>query len=230
MLVAHRWQSKAAFLLVLGMTSSAIAPIVISTEVIAKPQPHESKLLISQSASEVVPSGTRIPVTFDKEKIIVKPDETAKAKLIVAEDITSDTGRVVIPQGSEINGELRPADGGTQYVAKEVIIKRRNRDQRFPIKATSGVITRTETINEKTSRNVLKGAAIGAAAGAVLSEIFGDIDLGEVLAGAGVGALATVLQGKREKEVEVVVVDPERDLDLTLEEDLETDLVPTRSR
>lgn len=230
MLIYHRWQSKAALILALGMSSSAIAPIVISTEAIAQTQPHESKLLISQSASEVVPSGTRIPVTFDKDKIIVKPDETAKAKLIVAEDITSDTGRVVIPQGSEINGELRPADGGTQYVAREVIIKRRNRDQRFPIKATSQVITRTETINQKTSRDVLKGAAIGAAAGAVLAEIFGGINLGEVLAGAGVGALATVLQGKKEKEVEVVVLNPERDLDLTLDEDLETDLVPTRSR
>ena len=130
-------------------------------------------------------------------------------------------------EGSEINGELRPVDGGTQYVAKNVII-RRNRDQRFPIEATSQIITRTETINEKTSRDVLKGAAIGAAAGAVLSEIFGDIDLGEVLAGAGVGALASVLQGKKEKEVEVVVVDPQRDLELTLEEDLETDLVPVR--
>lgn len=108
------------------------------------------------------------------------------------------------------------------------MIIRRNRDQRFPIEATSQIITRTETINEKTSRDVLKGAAIGAAAGAVLSEIFGDIDLGEVLAGAGVGALASVLQGKKEKEVEVVVVDPQRDLDLTLEEDLETDLVPVR--
>lgn len=230
MLVYHRWQSKAALILALGMTSSAIAPIVITKTAIASSQPHESKLLLAQSASEVVPSGTRIPVTFDKDKIIVKPDETAKAKLIVAEDITSDTGRVVIPEGSEINGELRPADGGTQYVAREVVIKRRNRDQRFPIKASSQVITRTETINEKTSRDVLKGAAIGAAAGAVLAEIFGGINLGEVLAGAGVGAIATVLQGKREKEVEVVVVDPQRDLDLTLDEDLETDLVPTRSR
>ena len=131
-------------------------------------------------------------------------------------------------EGSEINGELRPVDGGTQYVAKNVTLTRRNRDQRFPIEATSQIITRTETINEKTSRDVLKGAAIGAAAGAVLSEIFGDIDLGEVLAGAGVGALASVLQGKKEKEVEVVVVDPQRDLELTLEEDLETDLVPVR--
>lgn len=230
MLFYHRWQSKAALILALGMTSSGIAPMVVSTPAIASSQLHESKLLLAQSASEVVPSGTRIPVTFDKDKIIVKPDETAKAKLIVAEDITSDTGRVVIPEGSEINGELRPTDDGTQYVAREVVIKRRNRDQRFPIKASSQVITRTETINEKTSRDVLKGAAIGAAAGAVLSEIFGDIDLGEVLAGAGVGALATVLQGKREKEVEVVVLDPERDLDLALDEDLETDLVPTRSR
>jgi hypothetical protein len=228
MLTFHRWQSKTALILALGMTATALVPILISTAAIARSQPNKSELLLSQSSrDDVVPAGTTIPVTFDKDKIIVKPDETAKAKLIVAQNIISDSGRVVIPEGSEINGELRPVDGGTQYVAKNVIT-RRNRDQRFPIEATSQIITRTETINQKTSRDVLKGAAIGAAAGAVLSEIFGDIDLGEVLAGAGVGALASVLQGKKEKEVEVVVVEPERDLELTLEEDLETDLVPVR--
>lgn len=42
----------------------------------------------------------------------------------------------------------------------------------------------------------------------MLAEIFGDIDLREVLAGAPVGALVWVLQGKKEKEVVVVVVDP----------------------
>lgn len=145
------------------------------------------------------PAGTRIPVSFDKEKIIVKPDETASVKLIIAEDIRSESGTVVIPQGSQINGELRPEDGGTQYVAKEVILKRRNRDQRFPIDAKSQVITRTETINQKTSRDVLKGAAIGAAAEAVLAEIFSDIDLREVLAGAGVGALALCVARQKRK-------------------------------
>lgn len=40
----------------------------------------------------------------------------------------------------------------------------------------------------------------------MLAEIFGDIDLREVLAGAPVGALVWVLQGKKEKEVVVVVV------------------------
>ncbi len=83
------------------------------------------------------------------------------------------------------------------------------------------MVTDTETLTEKSSPDILKGAAIGAAAGAVLAEIFGGINLGEVLAGAGVGAIAsTVFGGKKEKEVEVVVVRPETDLTLTLEEDL----------
>lgn len=52
-------------------------------------------------------------------------------------------------------------------------------------------------------------------------EIFGGVNLGEVLAGAGVGAIASsVFGGKKDKEVEVVVVRPERDLALTLESDL----------
>ena len=53
-----------------------------------------------------------------------------------------------------------------------------------------------------------------------MGEIFGGIDLGEVLAGAGVGVLGEVLlRGRKQKEVEVVVVRPDTDLDLRLEED-----------
>jgi DNA-binding transcriptional regulator LsrR (DeoR family) len=83
----------------------------------------------------------------------------------------------------------------------------------------SDVITDTEIITEESDPDILRGAAIGAAAAAVLSEIFGDIDFIEVIAGAGLGALAAVLLGGRKEEVEVVVVYPESDLDLTLQSD-----------
>ena len=82
------------------------------------------------------------------------------------------------------------------------------------------MITETETLNEKSSPNILRGAAIGAAAVAVVSEIFGDIDLGEVLAGAGIGTLAELLLRGNRKEAEVSVIEPETDLDLTLQDDL----------
>ena len=219
MLISKRWQSKTALILALGMTSTAVVPMLISTPALGSSQSYKSGLLLSQSSTGVVQAGTTIPVRYRKEKIIVKPDETAKIDLTVAENITSNRGTVVIPEGTRIRGELRPADGGSQFVARELILQ--NRKKGLPIKASSEVVTDTETLTEKSSPDILKGAAIGAAAGAVLAEIFGGINLGEVLAGAGVGAIATtVFGGKKEKEVEVVVVRPERDLALTLEEDL----------
>lgn len=171
-----------------------------------------------QSSQVIIPAGTTIPVRYDKAKrIIVTPEEKSPVTLTVERDILSNGGRILIPRGSQIAGELQPASGGTRFVAKELILS--NKRQRLPIKATSEIITETETINEKTNPNILRGAAIGAAAGAVIGEIFGDIDLGEVLAGAGVGALAELLLRRDRKEVEVVVINPDTDLDLTLQRD-----------
>lgn len=219
MLISTRWQSKAALLLALGMTSTAVVPILASTPAMANSQSYQIGQLSQRSSSSVVPAGTRIAVRYSKaEKIIVTPEETTDVSLTVAENVRSARGRVALPAGSEIRGELRPASGGTRFVAEEVIL--RNSDRRLPIEATSEVVTDTETITEKSNPDLLKGAVIGAAAGAVLTEIFGDIDLGAVLGGAAAGVLGEVLlRGRKEKEVEVVVVRPEEDLDLTLEED-----------
>ena len=85
--------------------------------------------------------------------------------------------------------------------------------------ATSQVVTRTEVVRRGADAgDILKGAAIGGAAAVVLSEIFGDIDFLEVLGGAGAGAVAGLLLGKR--EVELVSIDPNSDLDLILQSDL----------
>lgn len=225
MLISNRWQSKTALIMALGMTSTAVIPIRFSAPAMANSQPYAIAQNYPRSSRSIVPAGTNIPVRYEKaEKIILSPKEKSKVTLTVARSIRSDGGTVVIPAGSQIEGELQPADGGTQFVAKDLILRRT--DERLPIDARSEVITETETITKKTNPDILKGAAIGAAAAAVVSEIFGDIDLREVLGGAGIGALASlVLGGRREKEVEVVVIRPERDLTLTLEEDF----VPARS-
>lgn len=217
MLLYNYWQSRIALVMALGITSTTAIPIISSVPAVAGSQAYVSGQLVAQSSRSVVPAGTAIPVRYKKAgRVIVTPRETAKLTLSVAENIRSG-GNVVIPAGSQIEGRLKPAGGGTQFVAERVILGTRNR--RYPIEATSKVITRRETITRRTNPNILKGAVIGAAAGAVLAEIFGSISLGEVLAGAGVGAIASVLRGGRDKEVEVVVVNPERDLTLTLEED-----------
>ena len=219
MFFSNRWQSRTALLMALGMTSAASVPILSSAPAMAVSEPYVVGQLFSQYSQVTIPSGNTIPVRYDKaKKIIVTPDETASVTLTVAADIRSRQGRILIPAGSQVEGELRPVEGGTQFFAQELIL--RNRDQRLQIDATSPVITKTETINEKSDPNILRGAVIGAAAGAVIGEIFGGIDLGEVLAGAGVGTVAELLLRGR-KEVEVVVVNPNTDLDLTLQDGLE---------
>jgi len=219
MLISHRWQSSTAFLMVLGITSTAAFPIMLATQASAGSEPSVVGQLFSQSTQVAVPEGTVIPIRFDEaEKIVIALDETTPVTLIVAADIRSNEGTILIPEGSQITGNLQPTSGGTQFVAQELIIK--NSNQELPIEATSQLITETETIKKGTNTSeILKGAAIGAAAAVAVSEILGDIDLTEVLGGAGIGAVAGLLLGNK-KETEVFVIYPETDLDLTLQSDL----------
>ena len=218
MFISSGWQSKTALFMALGMTSLAAIPAFSAAPATAVVEPD----IVGQtfpSERVAIPAGTVIPVELEKaEKIVVTPDETAPVTLLVATDIRTDTGIVLIPAGSKIEGELRPVSAGTQFVAKALTLNNTNR--RLPIRATSQVITEREILKKGTDvGQILKGAAIGAAASAVLAEIFGSIDFKEVLGGAGLGAIAGLLLGGR-RQAEVIVVNPEEDLSLTLQSDL----------
>lgn len=163
---------------------------------------------------DTVPRGFIIPVEYEEEKILLTPEETVPVTLLVAADIKDSRRNVLIPYNSEIVGQIEPADDGSgSFFTAEEIIFPDGSSQRLD--AVSEVVTRRETIKEGASTgDILKGAAIGGAAAAVLSEIFGDIGALEVLGGAGAGALAGLLLGGN--EVELVSIDPNNDLDLTL--------------
>ena len=165
-----------------------------------------------------LPRGFVIPVEYDEEKILVTPDETVPLSLYVAANVKDYQRNTLIPYGSKINGLIQPneARSGSFFVAQELVFP----DGRSQyINAVSRVITRTETVKKGASAGeILQGAAIGAAAATVLAEIFGDIDFLEVLGGAGAGAIAGVLLGGN--EVELVSIDPNSDLNLTLQTNL----------
>lgn len=229
------WQSRTALSVSLVMTSAIALPFVLAKSAIASSTnlgtttptalhrvpstPTQIAQRFPDSWRSTLPAGTAIATEYDKDKIVVMPDETAPLTLKVAEDLSTGRGTVLIPAGSEIKGRLEPVGDGTQFVAEEVTIAG-EREAR-PLDATSEIITRRETINRRSNPDVLKGAAIGGAAAAVLAEIFGRIDLWEVLGGAGIGALGSVIfRGRR--EVEVISVDPATDLTLTLQRDFTT--------
>ncbi|NEP56952.1 MAG: hypothetical protein F6K31_07980 [Symploca sp. SIO2G7] len=227
MLISNHWQSKTALVMALGMSSVTAMPIIMATPatassksyVVAQLFPSQPSPVSQEFTNVTIPAGNFIPTRSDEaDKIVITPDERMSVTLIVDTDIRSSAGTLLIPAGSEIDGELRPDGNGTRFFAQELRI--RNSNQRVPINATSQKITETETINEGTdTSSILTGALIGAAAGTVLGEIFGDVDFLEILGGAGAGALAGLLLGGR-RQAEVFVINPDQELDLTLQSDL----------
>lgn len=168
-----------------------------------------------------IPEGTMIPVSYLKDKILMMPDETLPVTFTVRTNITTQDGKVLIPAGSQVKGELRPAgDDATQFVAQELIYP--NGSKR-PFSATSSPITETETVRRGTNTgDLLKNAALGTAAAAAIAAVTGDraIATEELLIGAGAGAVLTLIQNfLGRNNVDLLVVEPETNLNLTLDED-----------
>ncbi len=210
-----------------ALTLSTVAVTTITT--LVNITPAQAQLFPSQGQSNpypsrtnnnyslgVIPRGVVIPVGYEQEKILVTKEETVPITLIVAANIRDRNRNTLIPYGTEVVGQIEPAGDGSRFVAEELV---------FPdgttqyIEASSNVVTRTETIKKGADTgDILKGAAIGAAAATVLSEVFGDVGVLEVLGGAGAGAVGGLLLGGN--EAELVSIDPNNDLSLTLQSDL----------
>lgn len=240
------WRSRTALLLAIGVASSVTLPILAAAPSYAQfrtPRPGRDGGLLQRRLDYRLPEGTVIPTRYeDAERIIVKPDETNELSLTVVADVRSPgTNRVVIPAGSVIEGELQPDGSGIRFVADEVYLADqddqdddrdddRTEDERDDdrtatwdsqdIEATSDRLTDREIITEESDPDILRGAAIGGVAAVILSEILGDIDILEVLGGAGLGVLAEILISDRDQEeVEVIIIEDSDDLDLTLQAD-----------
>jgi len=208
------YRSGTSVLLTLSMATGFAAPLLLTKT------PATAQQFPSSLQRERIMAGTVIAVEYpEAEKIVVTPDETTPLTVVVARDVVTSQGRVWLPAGAEIVGELRPATGGgSQFIADEVII---SSSRRYRLDANSNAITRTETIRKGASAgDILKGAAIGGAAATALAGILGDkaIATEEVLGGAGLGAIAGIFLGR--EKVDVVVINPEEDLALTLQTDL----------
>lgn len=140
-------------------------------------------------------AGTSIPVRYDKaERIIVAPNETTPLTLTVARDVMSQ-GTVLIPANAQVVGQLQPASGGSQFVARELVIN----GQQTQINASSNVVSTTRSVRDRDFKAILGGAALGAGAAAGISAITGDnnINAAEVLTGAGVGAGAGASKNRK---------------------------------
>ncbi|MBD2102789.1 S-layer homology domain-containing protein [Leptolyngbya sp. FACHB-261] len=165
--------------------------------------------------ASTVQSGAKLPVRYTAaQRILIAPNETAPLTLTIAEDIRGLGGQVSIPRGSEVRGQLRPAEGGSQFVASELVLPT---GQRFSLNARSAVVQDVKDPRDTSIGAILGDAAIGSAAAAIISGTVGDrqIRAERVLGGAVAGTVIGNVTADR-----VVVINPEQDLDLTLQSDL----------
>ncbi len=168
-----------------------------------------------------IPSGTAIPVRYEQaQKILLSPNEPKPTPLTltVAQNIVTSQGQVLIPAGSQVMGQLQTVAGGAQFVASQITL---TNGQNMALSATSNVVNKTETVRKgATTGKIIAGTVVGAGAAAAIAGVTGDrtIKAEEVLGGAAVGALASVFLGR--DRVELIAINPNTDLNLTLGSDL----------
>ncbi|TVQ44918.1 MAG: hypothetical protein EA365_09010 [Gloeocapsa sp. DLM2.Bin57] len=198
--------------------SLTIAPLsVIQAETIAV---NNRDVYQAQIYNNVVPSGTVIPLeSLDTEKILLLPGESMTITLQVAQDIRNNQGRVVIPRGTEVSGRLEPDGNGTRFIAEYLYLRDGNS---YSIDGVSRVVTRREIVEQgANNRAILQGAVIGASAATLIAGITGDkkIRAPEVLGGAGLGALIGYAFRGGQRSQELISINPNTDLDITLRTD-----------
>lgn len=226
---SNQWKSGTAAFLALSMTAVAATPLMASaSEQGNSPDVIETQRYPENRNDRVIPAGILIPVKHEEaEKILLAPDETMELTLIVPEDVVTKNGKRLIPGGSQISGKLVPALEGVQFVSEEIVTPR---GRRVNIDASSGIVTETETVNRGVDGgSIIEGALIGGAAAAIISALTGakDVDLIEVLGGAGAGAALGALLGKN--KVDLISINPETDLALKLNSDIVIDRSRRRS-
>ncbi len=168
-----------------------------------------------------IPAGASIPVRYERaDKILLAQNEPnpVPVTLKVSQNIVDAQGAVLIPVNSDVVGQLQMAQGGAQFVASQIVLPN---GTQLPVSANSEVITRTETVSRGTNvGRVIGGTVVGAGAAAGISAVTGDrvIKAVEVLPGAAIGALAGFFLGR--DKVDLIAINPNTDLSLTLASDL----------
>jgi hypothetical protein len=211
------WKTGTAALVAMSIITGAIAPVFTVA-------PASAQLFRSQkSESDLsIPAGVTFPVSYEKDKIVVAPDEETPLTLRIAKNIIDRDGNVLIPEGSELIGRLESANRdskkGSRFVARELVFPDGHKQD---IDASSAVVNRTEKISKgNDTSKILQDAAIGAGAASLIGLIAnGRIRILQPILGAGAGAGASVLL--RRKKTEVIVIKPNNgDLDVKLRSSL----------
>jgi len=168
---------------------------------------------------QLIPAGTAIPVKYDQgEKILLTKEETFSLSLTVTDNIKNSQGQIIIPDGSQIIGEIKPDSQGSRFLSQKIFLKT-SQPQEKSIDAISEVFTRLERLIKGVNPDkIIRGAVLGKSAASVLASFTSDQPISEgLLRGGGLEVLAGWLL--RGESVELLSINPREDLKLTLRSD-----------
>ncbi len=182
------------------------APVVAVAAAAAVPQFNAEAITLQ--------AGTPVIAGYEGEKVYIAPNERRDFDFKLRQAVKNSQGKTLLPYGSIVSGRFEPVPGGTRFLAKSISINGRS----YPLSAQSKVINDVKDPRETGTGAIAGDAAIGALGGVILGGLTGDrvIATEEVLAGAAAGAAVGNVTAPQ-----VVVLDANTDLQLTLDRDFQ---------
>ena len=204
------------------MRGSGYNPTVQGTPNRSDVFPNRYNQAAPNGAVASIPAGTNIPVISESSNTIkIAKGESQDLTLTINANLRQANGTVLIPAGSQVSGRLQATEQGVQYVAQQVTLPN---GQSLPFNATSRLLVGYDTEQTGASTaDIVLGTLAGAGTATLIAGTTGDRHINplEVLGGAAAGALAgwglpsagIIGGGTRE----VMTLDPNQDLTLTLQ-------------
>lgn len=187
----------------------AAAAIGLAGIPLLAPLPGEAQPLFQLGAYRLE-QGTIIPVgsLSSEGPQYFYPDTIYPLEVAVTQNIFDNQGRLVIPAGSRVFGQMEPAPGGSRFVATSIVLGGRT----YSLQASSGILHDEKDPRQYSAEAIAQDAAIGAVAGTLLGAISGGASAGNVLGGAVAGVVVGNVTAPQ-----VVVLRPGQSFNLTLE-------------
>lgn len=181
------------------------------------------------SLTQRIPKGTKINVSYTpSQRVVVTPGETLNMTLMVANDIKNSQGEVLIPKNSQIEGQLVSRYSGndfkgTQFVAQKLMIGNKSYNN---INASSALINTEQPTNIIGS--TLQNTAMTVAAQAALAKITGQrMNVGNILNSV---LMSQAQSSKPQDRDRLIIIEPQKDLNLTLGSDFYVNTVASVQR
>lgn len=155
-----------------------------------------------------LPAGTTINARLNQALSTERSKVGDTFTLTVANDVTAQNGAVVVPAGATIRGYVRAVDDSDNPTDKALLQLQFDRlsfgGRNFDFDASVQSVATVEDRNKSTGE-VLKRTATGAAIGAAIGAILSGVELDAIIKGGVVGAAAGTVIGLGTGDVDHVI-------------------------